>query len=201
MLLHHSALWKTVRWYKKVEIHIMETLLSNAYYIYAKNAIKPMAMNMKDLWESIATNLIGPVPPHCHLSHKYSFTNSPLYHQQKNKNTARASKHVVKTKSIRKRDNVYFVPINQHFALIRVYVSFIKTLVSSKKNYHLVLMINILLSNHIFCLESLVSSNNVFRKRTYNHIPFIAIFVLYTLITTYIVIKNFEPPVYKSQAT
>ena len=120
---------------------------------------------------------------------------------EKNKNTARASKHVVKTKSIRKRDNVYFVPINQHFALIRVYVSFIKTLVSSKKNSHLVLMINILLSNHIFCLESLVPSNNVFRKRTYNYIPFIAIFVLYTLITTYIVIKNFEPPVYKSQAT
>ena len=111
---------------------------------------------------------------------------------EKNKNAARASKHVVKTKNIRKRDNVYFVPINQHCALIRVYVSFIKTLVSSKKNYHLVLMINILLSNHIFCLESLVSSNNVFRKRTYNYLPFIAIFVLYMLITNLDCNKKFR---------
>lgn len=111
---------------------------------------------------------------------------------EKNKNAARASKHVVKTKSIRKRDNVYFVPINQHCALIRVYVSFIRTLVGSKKNYHLVLMINILLSNHIFCLESLVSSKNVFRKRTYNYLPFIAIFVLYILITNLDCNKKFR---------
>ena len=128
-----------------------------------------------------------------------SFKPQVFFHQlptipptEKNKNTARASKHVVKTKSIRKRDNVYFVPINQHCALIRVYVSFIKTRVSSKKNYHLVLMINILLSNHIFCLESLVSSNNVFRKRTYNYLPFIAIFVLYILITNLDCNKKFR---------
>ena len=35
MLPYHSALQKTVRWYKKVGIHIMEFLLSNAYYMYA----------------------------------------------------------------------------------------------------------------------------------------------------------------------
>ena len=77
MLSYHSALRKTIRWYKKVGIHIMEIFLSNAYYMYAKNTKNPIAKNMKDFRESIVTNLIGPPPPNCH------FITSLLYHQQK----------------------------------------------------------------------------------------------------------------------
>ena len=67
MLSYHSALRKTIRWYKKVGIHIMEIFLSNAYYMYAKNTKNPIAKNMKDFRESIVTNLIGPPPPNRHL--------------------------------------------------------------------------------------------------------------------------------------
>lgn len=104
------------------------------------------------------------------------------------------------TRTKRKRDmNNCSVPINQGRALIRVYACFIRNLVCSKKNYHLALKINNLLSNHIFCiLEPLKSSDNIFKKRNYNYVTFIAIFVLCTPFSTNvtaIVIQNCEPPV------
>ena len=40
ILSYHSALQKTVRWYKKVGIYIIEISLGNAYYIYNKNTTK-----------------------------------------------------------------------------------------------------------------------------------------------------------------
>ena len=36
MMAYHSGLRKTVRWYKKVGIHILEILLTNAHYLYKK---------------------------------------------------------------------------------------------------------------------------------------------------------------------
>ena len=47
MLSYYSTLWKTIRWYKKVGIHIMEILLSNAYYMHSKDTTRPTAKNMK----------------------------------------------------------------------------------------------------------------------------------------------------------
>ena len=73
MLSYHSALQKTIRWYKKVGIHIMEFFHSNAYYMYAKNTTNPIAKNIKDFRESILTNLIGPPPPNHHLKPQASF--------------------------------------------------------------------------------------------------------------------------------
>ena len=67
MLPYHSALRKTIRWYKKVGIHIIEIFLSNAYYMCAKSTTNPIAKNMKYFRESIVTNLIGPPPPNSHL--------------------------------------------------------------------------------------------------------------------------------------
>ena len=34
-LCYHSSLRKTIRWYKKIGIHLIEVMLSNAYYKYA----------------------------------------------------------------------------------------------------------------------------------------------------------------------
>ena len=44
------------------------------------------------------------------------------------------------------------VPINQRCALIRIFACFIRTLVCSKKKHRLVLKMNNLLSNDIFCI-------------------------------------------------
>ena len=87
---------ETVRWYKKVGIYIIEILLSNAYYMYAKNTTKPMAKNIKDFGESTVTNLIGP-PPNHHLKLQASFHHlSTIPPIEKKKNTARAFKQCYK---------------------------------------------------------------------------------------------------------
>ena len=41
MLSYHSGLRKTIRWYKKVGIHIMEIFIANAFYLYTKNTRSP----------------------------------------------------------------------------------------------------------------------------------------------------------------
>ena len=51
----------------------MEILLSNAYYMKAKNTIKPIANDMKDFQESIVTSSIGPTPSNHHLNPQASF--------------------------------------------------------------------------------------------------------------------------------
>ena len=51
----------------------MEILLSNAYYMYAKNTTKPIANDMKDFQESIVTSSIGPTPSNHHLNPQASF--------------------------------------------------------------------------------------------------------------------------------
>ena len=97
MLPYHSALRKTIRWYKKVGIHIMEIFLSNAYYMYAKNTTNPNAKNMIDFRESIVTNLIGPPPPNHHLKPQASFHHlSTIPSTEKKKNAARTCKHCSK---------------------------------------------------------------------------------------------------------
>ena len=94
MLSYHSALRKTIRWYKKVGIHIMEIFLSNAYYIYTKNTTNLIARNMKDFREPIVTNLVGLPPPNRHLKSQASFHHlSTITSTEKKKNAARTCKH------------------------------------------------------------------------------------------------------------
>ena len=106
MLTYHSALRQTIRWYKKVGIHIMEIFLSNAYYMYAKNTTNPIAKNMKDFRESIVTNLIGPPPPNHHLKPQASFHHlSTIPPTEKKKNAARTCKHC--SKNQKRRESRY----------------------------------------------------------------------------------------------
>ena len=88
---------KTVRWYKKVGIYIMEIFLSNTYYMYAKNTANPITKNMKDFRESIVINLIGPPPPNRHLNPQASFHHlSTAPPTKKKNNAARTCKHCSK---------------------------------------------------------------------------------------------------------
>ena len=60
MLSYHSASRKSIRWYKKDAVHIMEMFLSNAYYMYTKNTLSPSVKNMKEYKEALVGILIGP---------------------------------------------------------------------------------------------------------------------------------------------
>ena len=53
MLSYHSALRKTIRWYKKVGIHIIEMTLSNAYYMYANATPYRRVKNMQCFREMV----------------------------------------------------------------------------------------------------------------------------------------------------
>ena len=60
MLYYHSGLRKTIRWNKKVGIHLMEVMLSNAYYMYASVTPCRNVKNIKDFREVVVESLIGP---------------------------------------------------------------------------------------------------------------------------------------------
>ena len=56
MLSYHSGLCKTVRWYKKVGVHMAEMMLTNAFYLYVKFAPNPHLNTVKIYREHI----VGP---------------------------------------------------------------------------------------------------------------------------------------------
>ena len=53
MLSYHSGLQKTIRWYKKVGVHIMEILLANAFYLHFKLTPSPKAKSMREFKECV----------------------------------------------------------------------------------------------------------------------------------------------------
>ena len=59
MLSYHSSLRKTVRWYKKVGVHILEMLLVNAHYVYSKYSGEANPVNVTRFKEAIITELFG----------------------------------------------------------------------------------------------------------------------------------------------
>ena len=62
MLSYHSALRKTIRWYKKVGVHLVEMMLTNAFYLHKK--FGPRGDNnfgkLRLFRENIIENLVGP---------------------------------------------------------------------------------------------------------------------------------------------
>ena len=63
MLSYYSGLRKTVRWHKKVRIHICETFMANSFYFYMKNTTRSKFSTMKEYKEAIVQVLVGPVKP------------------------------------------------------------------------------------------------------------------------------------------
>ena len=60
MLSYHLGLRKTIRWYKKIGMHLTEVMLSNAYYMFASMAPYRNVKNRKDFREVVVDSLIGP---------------------------------------------------------------------------------------------------------------------------------------------
>ena len=59
-LSYHSGLRKTVRWYKKVVIHICGIFVANSFYRYMKNTTRPKFSTMKEYKKGIVGDLAGP---------------------------------------------------------------------------------------------------------------------------------------------
>ena len=154
MLSYHSALWETIRWYKKAKIQIMEIFFNNDYYMHAKNTTNSIAKNMKDFQESIVTNLTDPPPPNRYLMPQASFHPSLLQQQQKKrKMLPEHANTATRTKSVKNQGmSVCSAPINQCCVLIRVFACFIRTLMCSKKKHNQVLKTNSFPANNAFCI-------------------------------------------------
>ena len=94
MLSYHSGLRKTIRWYKKVGVHIMEILLANAFYLYFKLTPSPKVKSMREFKECIIQNLIGKPKPKKHMLPQASFHYlAPIPPTEKKKNPCRCCKH------------------------------------------------------------------------------------------------------------
>ena len=59
MLSCHSSLRKTVRWYKKVGVHILKILLTNARYIYLNYSEEANPLNVIGFKEATMAKLVG----------------------------------------------------------------------------------------------------------------------------------------------
>ena len=57
MLSYHSALRKTIRWYKKVGVHMIEMFVNNSHYFYAKATGEKMKVHQ--FKEIVVKYLIG----------------------------------------------------------------------------------------------------------------------------------------------
>lgn len=94
MLLYHFGLRKTIRWYKKVGVHIMEILVANAFYLYFKLTPSPNLKSMRQFKECIITNLIGLPKPTRYMKPQASFHYlAPLPPTEKKKHPSRSCKH------------------------------------------------------------------------------------------------------------
>ena len=80
ILSYHSRLRKTIKWYKKVGVHIMEILLANAFYLYFKLTPSPKVKSMMEFKECVIRNLISKPKPKKHMVPRLS-TIWLLYHQ------------------------------------------------------------------------------------------------------------------------
>ena len=61
MLSYHSALKKTVRWNKKVGVHLIEMLVHNAHYLFNKSKSKKDRMGVLEFKERVIEWLIGEI--------------------------------------------------------------------------------------------------------------------------------------------
>ena len=61
MMSYHSATRKTVRWYKKIGLHVIEMVLTNAHYLFTKYSGARVKVGVADLKETLIKNLVGPL--------------------------------------------------------------------------------------------------------------------------------------------
>ena len=59
MLSYNSTLHKTLRWHKKVGVHMFEIFLTNAVYLYKTYAPERQAMAINEFRETFVSKLVG----------------------------------------------------------------------------------------------------------------------------------------------
>ena len=65
MLSYHSSLRKTIRWYKKIGLHIVELLLVNSFYLYERYSRQPRTntQTLCKFRETVVRHLVGELKP------------------------------------------------------------------------------------------------------------------------------------------
>lgn len=109
MLSYHSGLRKTIRWYKKVGVHILEIFMANAFYLYKKATPSPKVKAMKGFKETIITSLVGQPKPSKHMQPQASFHYlAAIEPTEKKKHPARTCKHC--SSNGKRRETRYICP-------------------------------------------------------------------------------------------
>ena len=128
MLSYHSDLRKTLRWYQKAEVHILEMFLTNAFYLYRKFSTNRDFSHLVDFRKNVIKCFIG------ERKNKTFMEPAPYFHYlapvpEGEKNPTRRYKQCWKT--IQGKSHVTFADtakITQPFAFIHASVFIIKTL-------------------------------------------------------------------------
>ncbi len=131
-LSYHSGLQKTIRWYKKVGVHIFEIFMKNAFYLYSKQTPEPRCLkSIRDLKEAIITNMIGKPKENIFTQPKAYFNYlAPVPPTEKKRIPAEPANTVLPMDFEEKVD-IYVSDArnNQHCVSTLVFVSIIKRLV------------------------------------------------------------------------
>ena len=97
MLSYHSGWRKTVRWYKKVGIHIFDFFVANSFYLYMKNTTRPKFSTINEYKEAIFRVLVGPAKLYTKIKPQANFhylcaVLRKRRHQQEHANTVQQKK-------------------------------------------------------------------------------------------------------------
>ena len=106
MLSYHSGLRKTLRWYKKAGVHILEMFLTNAFYLYRKLSTNKDFSYFVDFKENVIKCLIGEKKEKTFIEPAADFQYlAPIPEREKKKNQTRRCKQCSKSKS--RKDSRY----------------------------------------------------------------------------------------------
>ena len=130
MMSYHSGLRKTVRWYKKVGVHLLEMFFTNAYYLYHKFSTDNEFKHQLDFKENVINSLIGERKRKKHMEPKADFHYlEPIPAGDKKKYPTRRCKQC--WKQTQERNHVLyvdFVRINRHCVYTHVSIFIISSL-------------------------------------------------------------------------
>ena len=100
MLFYHSGLRKTLKWYKKARVHILEMFLTNDFYIYRKFSTNRDLSHLVDFKENVIKCLIGERKKKTFMESEADFPYlAPISEGEKKKNRTRRCKQCWKNKS------------------------------------------------------------------------------------------------------
>lgn len=100
ILSYHSGLRKTLRWYKKAGVHIMEMFLTNSFYLYQKYSSNKEFSHLVQFKENIVKCLIGERRKKKFLEPSANFHYLvPIPEGEKKKNPTRRCKQCWKNKT------------------------------------------------------------------------------------------------------